>query len=238
MKQVLLTAVAVVLVAAVVVPVHAGPPLNGVYQSTDLGGPVQLGRYTESWMGAGMPLAMGNTLNAQSWDGMNLGAEWKYYCGFVVMSQLLVSTVDGSGNGNATYMKTFSGGYSWLNGTGPWANGDVDYPGFITSYVEFETITYQSFQRIAAVSNVQASAQFDNYPSSCMTFAIGNMAEMGNTDTGMKPANYPGFLDPNTCDPTVTFGGWWDMFTLTLTISGCTVDTQDSTWGSVKSIYR
>jgi hypothetical protein len=239
MKQFLSIVLAVALAATMGTAVQAGPPLDGVYQSDDLpGGTISKGRYTESWMGPGMPLSVGNTLDAQSWDGMNLGAEWRYYCAAVANVQLLTDNVDANGNGNRTYMKTFVGGFIWLSGTGPWANGDPDYPGVITDYVEFETITYQNFERVAAVANVQATAQFDNYPSDCLTFAIGNMAEMGTTDDMMKPADYPGFLDPNTCDPTRTNGAWWDMFTLTLTITGCTVDTQESTWGGVKALYR
>lgn len=239
MKQLLSIMTAMILIASFVPSVMAGPPLDGVYQSDDLpGGVISTGRYTESWSAPSMPLAMGNAFDAQSWDGMTLGAEWRYYCGSLVNSQLLTDTVNGSGNGNRTYMKTFTGGYIWLAGTGPWANGDADYPGTITDYVEFETITYVNFVRVAAVSNVQASAVFDNYPSACMTFAVGNMAEMGTTDTMMKPAGYPGFLDPATCDATRTMGGWWDMYTLTLTISGCTVQTEETSWGAVKSLYR
>jgi hypothetical protein len=239
MRQLLSIVAAIGLIAAMGAAVQAGPPLDGIYQSDDLpGGVLDKGRYAESWVPPATPLGIGNTLDAQSWDGASLGLEWRYWCAAVANVQLLTSTVNASGNGNETYMKTFVGGYIWLSGTGPWANGDPDYPGTIINYVEFETITYQNFVRIAAVANVQAKAYFDNYPSECVTFAIGNMAEMGTTDTMMKPANYPGFLDPITCNPTVVAGGWWDMFTLTLTITGCTVGTEETTWGAVKSLYR
>jgi hypothetical protein len=182
-------------------------------------------------------LMMGNVANAESWDGMNLGTSWRYYCPMLTMSTLLVDNVDGSGNGNRTYMKTYVGGYVWLSGSGPWANGDAQYTGAITSYTEFETIQYSNNMRIAAVSNVQATATFDGYDN-CMNFAVGNMADVNNTDMMMKPMDYPAFLESANCDPTGTMGAWWDMFTLTLTITGCTVDTHDSTWGEVKALYR
>lgn len=239
MKQLLSIIAAMLFIASIVPAAQAGPPLDGIYQSDDLpGGVISKGRYTESWVGPSMPLGLGNAFDAQSWDGMTLGAEWRYYCGSLANVLVLTDNVDANGNGNRTYMKTFVGGYIWLDGAGPWGNGDADYPGTITDYVEFETVSFVNFARVAAVSNVQASANFSNYPSSCMTFAVGNMAEMGTTDSMMKPGDFPGFLDPATCDATRTMGGWWDMFTLTLTISGCTVETQETSWGAVKALYH
>jgi hypothetical protein len=133
-------------------------------------------------------------------------------------------------------MKQYVGGFVWLSGSGPWANGDAQYTGVITNYTEFETVQFTNFARIAAVSNVQATADFDGYDN-CMNFAVGNMQDVNNTDMMMKPADYPDFLDSN-CDATPMMGSWWDMFTLTLTITGCAVETEETTWGQVKSLYR
>jgi hypothetical protein len=108
----------------------------------------------------------------------------------------------------------------------------------ITDYTEFETIQFVNHARVAAVSNVQATAQFDGYYN-CMNFAVGNMADVNSTDMMMKPMDYPAFLEPTNCTPTRMMGSWWDMFTLTLTITGnCTLETQESTWGEVKALYR
>ncbi len=216
----------------------AGPPLDGVYNSIDMGGPTELGRYTESWDPGGGALMVGTTFNAESWDGSDLGLQWRYFCSTILIAPvLLVDNVDGNGNGNRTYMKTFSGGYIWLSGTGPWANGDPDYPGVIDNYTEFETIQYVNWVEVAAVTNVQATAHFDNYPTACMNFAIGNGSLVGSTDLGdLFPGDYPDFLDPN-CTATRSLGAWWDMFTITLTITGCTTPVQESTWGAVKSLY-
>jgi hypothetical protein len=216
----------------------AGPPLDGNYNSTDLGGSVNVGRYTEAWDVGGGALLAGTTLNAESWDGTNLATQWRYWCGsMIVDAVLIVDNVDGNGNGNRTYQKTFVGGFIWLSGTGPWANGDPDYPGTIDTYVEFETITYDQFVPVAAITNVQATAHFDGYSDNCMTFYIGNGSEVANTDLGDPiPADYPDLLDPN-CGATRTNGAFWDLFTLTLSITGCATPVHETTWGAVKARY-
>lgn len=220
--------------------VFAGAPLPGAYDSVDLGGPVQIGRYTEGFDAGGGALEAGTVLHAASFDGVSvLAAQWRYWCATEVADGvLLISTVDGSGNGNETYMKTFVGGYIWLSGTGPWANGDPDYPGTINSYVEFETITYQSWVPIAAVTNVQASASFDAYPDDCLTFYIGNGVRVADTNLGQTiPPNYPGLLD-TSCNATRTNGAAWDFDAITLTVTGCTTPVKEATWGAVKSMYN
>jgi hypothetical protein len=233
--------IAVLAVAALTVAAtsFAGPPLNGTYQSTDLGGTMELGRYSEAFAAAGGGLSPGVTYNAQSWDGANLGLQWWYYCGTMVApAVLLVDNVDANGNGNRTYLKSFVGGFLWFSGTGPWANGDAEYTGIVDSYAVFETIQYSNFDRIAAVFNIDATGHFDGYPAACMTFAIGNGSQVGSTDWGdTPPADYPALLQQDTCDPVMTLGTWWDMHTLTMTIKGCTVPVEETTWGAVKSMY-
>jgi hypothetical protein len=152
----------------------AGPPLVGDYDSTDLGGLVYVGRYTEGWNSGGGALMSGTILNAASWDGAALATQWHYWCATEASdASLLIDNVNGSGNGNRTYMKTFEGGYIWLSGTGPWGNGD---------------------------------------------------------------SNYPGLLDED-CNATCTEGAFWDFFSITLSISNCTVGTEQSSWGAIKLMY-
>ena len=219
--------------------VFAGAPLPGAYDSVDLGGAVEVGRYTESFDAGGGALESGTVLHASSWDGSALATQWRYWCATEMSDAvLLISTVNGNGNGNETYQKTFVGGYIWLSGTGPWANGDPDYPGTIDSYVEFETITYQNWVPIAAVTNVQASAHFDAYPTDCLTFYIGNGDRVADTNLGDPvPSDYPGLLD-TSCNATRTNGAFWDFEEITLTVSGCTTPVQEATWGTVKSMYN
>lgn len=225
---------AVLLAASMAV---AGPPLDGTYDSTDLGGPVNTARYTEGFPIANGALEIGTTLNAESWDGAALGGQWRYWCSSLQTPPVLISNNVVNGNGFKTYLKVFVGGYLWLSGSGPWANGDADYPGVIDTYQEIETIQYSNYQRVHAVTNIGATGHFDNYPNECLTFTVGNGVEIGSTDFGQtKPATYPDFLAPN-CSATAIYGGWWDFITISLVISGCTVPAEETSWGAVKAMY-
>jgi len=216
----------------------AGPPLQGAYKSVDYGGVVYLGRYSEGWDAGGSAVQAGTTLNAQSWSGTVLGTQWKYWCATESMDGFIwIDNVDANGNGNRVYLKSFAGGYIWLSGSGPWANGDPDYPGVITSYNETETVTYQNWVPIAANTSVNATARFDGYDA-CLGFTIGNGARVGTTDLGnVKPADYPDFMDPGCGIGNRTLGAWWDFHDITLSITGCVVPVEDATWGAIKAIY-
>jgi len=218
----------------------AGPPLAGNYQSTDLGGTIPPGRYTEGWDAGGNAFSTGTTQNCGSWDGAVLGGVWRYTCGTQLAPSVVVSDhVDGSGNGNRTYASTYSGGTLWLNGSGPWANGDTDYPGHFDNYVEYETVQYVGGSPVASVTNVQTSAHFDRYPTLCLSFSIANGVRVATTDLGQSgPPDYPALLDP-TCAATRTLGAWWNMNALTIAVgAGCSTPTRHATWGSLKAVYR
>lgn len=106
------------------------------------------------------------------------------------------------------------------------------------SYSVFETITYDNWARITAVLNIDATGHFDAYTSSCMTFGIGNGSQAGSTDLGdPAPADYPPFFEQGTCAAVAPLGTWWNMDTITMTIKGCTVPVDETTWGHVKSMY-
>ena len=218
----------------------AGPPLPGNYQSTDLGGPISVGRYTEGWDVGGSAFSAGTTQNCGSWNGTARGTEWWYTCGLLTAPATLVGGfVNAQGNGNRTYMCPFTGGTLWLSGSGPWANGDPQYAGVFDSYVEYETVQYSNWVPISAVTNVQSAAHFNDYPTICMTFSIANGSRVGTTDLGgVMPAGFPGMLTP-ACAATRTLGAWWNMSSLTITITPeCATPSRASTWGSLKSLYR
>jgi len=218
----------------------AGPPMPGTFMSTDLGGTISVGRYTEGWDEGGSALSAGTTQNCGSWNGAALGTEWRYTCGLMTApATWLYGTLNAQGNGNRTYMCPFTGGTLWLSGSGPWANGDPDYPGVFDSYVEYETIQYSNWVPISAVTNVQAAAHFNDYPTICMSFSIANGSRVGTTDLGnVMPAGYPAMLDP-TCAATRSLGAWWNMTSVTISITPeCATAAKPSTWGSLKAIYR
>jgi hypothetical protein len=70
-----------------------------------------------------------------------------------------------------------------------------------------------------------------------MAFYIGNGSRASTTEISQPVlADYPDLLDTN-CGATRTEGACWNFFTITLSITDCTVGTQDTSWGQVKSMY-
>jgi hypothetical protein len=219
----------------------AGPPLPGVYSSTDIGGTIPPGRYTEGWPAGTGFHPPGTTLFCQSWDGVSLGTVWSYSCALDDGNHVLIQdNVDVNGNGNRTWKATFIGGHFTLSGTGPWGNGDASYPGTWTFYYEYETFIYSNWVAVAAVTNVQAGGSFDNYPTACMTYTISNGSRVGTTDLAqIKPPDYPGLYEYTTCTPTNPYGAWWNMNALTMTVTAdCSVPSKPTTWGALKTLYR
>jgi hypothetical protein len=225
----ILTAVLVVGAASV----YAGPPANGTYKSTN--GDFDEGREASSWA-AGDFVGVGNVLHAESWDGAAFGVDWKILCPQVANVFVVLDLVDGNGNGQRIYQITYVGGMIELGGTGPWAGGDAQYTGIIDTYAEFRTVQYQSNVVVGSVSNHSVSAHLQGYTASCMTWGIGNGAWLGSSPN-MKPADYPDYRD-GACAAGPTTGHWGDFRDLTISVQGCAVSTEESTWGGVKAIYR
>jgi len=216
----------------------ASDPLEGSWSTTDLGGPVPLGRCTEGWDNGGGALLAGTTFNAASWDGATLGGSWSYSCAVEAADAVLIAdTVNVAGFGSKTYVKTFTGGTIWLSGSGPWGNGDAEYTGSIIEYTEYETITYVAFNVIASRTNVQASATIDGYDTVCLGFTVGNGAKIGDTASGPVLANYPALLN-TSCSPIAPNGAFWDFSQMTLYIANCSVGTEEQSWGAVKALFR
>jgi hypothetical protein len=232
-------AVIVILLSVLIsAPALAQAPLDGTYKSTDLGGTMLPGRYSESWFPG--PLAVNNTLNEESWDGATLGTQWHWYCPWIVGKLLLVSTVDGFGNGQKIWKVTYTGGYCWLDGGGPWGGGDASYLADINTWVAIVTETYAAFVEVGTVRNHNASATFQNYPQECMSLSVTNAEKLGDTSGGGGlPANFPAFWDWVPCAPAATPGEWGDIDGITFNILGCeTVSVTETSWGAVKAMYR
>jgi len=233
-------AVLVVLLSIMVaVPALAGPPANGTYNSTDIGGTMLPGRYSESYYPA--KLSIDNTLNEQSWNGSVLGTQWWWYCPWInAAPALLVNTVNGAGNGIKVWRATYTGGYCWIDGAGPWAGGDASYLANIDTWNAIITETYAAFVEVGTVRNHDATATFVAYPD-CMSLSITNAVKLGDTGDGPLPADYPSFWNWIGCfdqGPTGP-GEWGDVEGITFTVDGCqTVKTEQSTWGNVKAMYR
>jgi hypothetical protein len=234
-------AVLVVLLSIMVaVPAFAGAPTNGTYTSTDIGGSMLPGRYSESWFPT--KLSNNNTLNEKSWDGSTLGGQWWWYCPWITGAPtLLVNTVNGAGNGIKIWRATYSGGYCWINGSGPWAGGDPSYLANINTWVGIITETYSNFQEVGTVRNHQATANFVGYNAECMSLVIENVEKLSDTAHGPLPANFPDFWNWTTCTSIGTAGPgeWGDVDSITFTVTDCqSVATEPTTWGAVKAKYR
>jgi hypothetical protein len=229
-NAILISIVSAVLVAGAA-SVYAGPPLNGVYKSSD--GDFDEGRETSTWAGGNF-LSTANVLHALAWDGAVLGGDWRITCPYVVTVSLVVDLVFG-GNGSRIYQITYAGGTFSLGGTTgglPWANGDASYTGVLTDFTELRTLIFSGGVMVGSDSDFSFSGQVNGYPQSCVN-GIANGAWLGN---GAAPAGYPTHLTSN-CTPGGT-GHWADTRDLTLTIAGCSVATQPTTWGTVKSLYQ
>ena len=223
------------------VPVLAGQPQTGVYLSTDLGGQMLVGRFSESWVDPGSHGQVGNTLNAQSYDpGFGLGSQWKLYCASIAFPPSLTSdTRDANGTGEVTYQTDYSGGLFWMSKDGPWGDGTEDYTGVVDLFRVTTTYMFVNNQLLGIRSNVTTSGTFNNY-GDCFEYTINNAAFYGDTDTvGPLPPGFPPFMDSSCQTGTRTRGGWGSVTEIALRILGdCTVPAEDSTWGSVKALYR
>lgn len=233
-------AVIVILLSVLVsVPALAGPPNNGVYKSTDIGGTMLPGRYSELWY-SGTPLSVNNTLNEESWNGA-LGTEWHWYCPWVsAPPTLLLNTVNGAGNGQKIWRVTYTGGFCWLSNTGPWGGTDPSYTANINTWVAIVTETYASFVEVGTVRNHNATATFNGYNQECMSLNVTNTEKLGDTVAdGALPATYPVFWDWFVCAPSGSVGEWGDVDAITFVILGCeTVGVEEKSWGAVKALYR
>ena len=230
----------VLLVLVTAVPALAGPPISGTYTSVDIGGTMLPGRYTESWFPT--KLSVNNTLNEESWNGAALGTQWRWYCPWVVAAPALIyNSVNGLGNGIKVWSVSYTGGYCWLDGSGPWSSGDPFYTANINTWSSYVTETYSNFVEVGTVRTHNSTASFVGYSSECMALQIQNTEKLGDTTGGPLPANFPTFwnwigcVDMGPGGP----GEWGDVDSITFTVEGCpTIKTESATWGAVKAMYR
>jgi hypothetical protein len=174
-------------------PAFAGPPANGTYTSTDIGGAMLPGRYSESWFPT--KLSVNNTLNEASWDGSTLGGQWHWYCPWIVAPPtLLLNTVNGLGKRHQDLESDLRGRLLLAGRCGPWAGGDAVYTANITTWNAIVTETYASFVEVGTVRNHDASATFNGYNSECMSISVTNNEKTGiRTTSPPLPAGYPTF---------------------------------------------
>jgi len=245
MRNAILVSILTVVLVVGAAAVYAGPPVAGTWKSTN--GDFDEGTATSSWTAGGPGyLGLGNILYGRSTSGGVFTNDWSINCPVVVS---VVTLVPPSGpNSNAIYLLTYAGGYITLGGPGnPWNGGDAVYTGTIDTYNEVRTVQYVGGKIVGAVSDHSVSAHIVGYSQSCVAWAIGNGVLRGTTPNALfsapplqsvKPAGYPDYPNTTCTLLPVGIGHWDDIRDLTLTVQGCAVATQPSTWGSVKSLYR
>jgi len=244
MRNAILVSVLTVVMIVGAVAVYAGPPVAGTWKSTN--GDFDEGTAT-TWESPLDYLGTGSLFFGQSYAGGSFTLDWRIGCPTVSSVSVILPLFGATGN--AIYKIDYVGGQCILGGPGnPWDGGDLQYTGIIDLMTEIRTVQYVNNKVTGAVSNYNVSAHIVGYTESCVAWAIGNGALRGGNngavtyDYGVlqsaKPANYPDFHN-NGCfvDPNGQ-GHWEDIKDLTLTVQGCAVATEQSTWGAVKSMYR
>jgi len=219
-------------------PAVAGPPANGIYRSTDLGGLMLTGRFSESWVAPGTHGQIGNTVNTASWDGAALGTQWMLSCPHIGTSPVLVSnTVDGTGSGEIVYRTIYSGGTTWLSRLGPWGDNTEDYFGTLDSFIATTTFMYSWGEQIGIRSNVTTIGHWNNYVR-CFEYTISNAAFVGPLASETKPADYPPFIDATCALGMLDRGGWGTTTQIALRLTGCDIPVAPTTWTAAKALYR
>jgi hypothetical protein len=233
------TVLAFLLSLMVAVPVLAGPPMEGTYKSTDLGGTMYTGFYSETWNGGAM--SVGNTINEESWDGATLGTQWRWFCAYVAGPPILLWDGTTGGNGIKIWQVNYTGGAAWLDGAGPWMNvGDPEthYDVVVDTWVATVTETYSGGLEVGTVKTVNATATIVGFAETCIVLALSNLEK--HDDGAVLEAGYPEFKDWSGCTSQGTTGPgeWGEVDDITYSILGCTVRTEETSWGAVKALYR
>ncbi len=218
--------------------VLAGPPHSGSYRSTDAGGAVLTGSFSESWMPGGAHGQPGNTVNAMSWDGTTLGAQWRLWCPSIAARPTLQSdTRNLAGTGDVTYRTLYSGGRFWFSGAGPWGEGANDFTGALQNFSVTAVYHFEGGALAGIRSSVSTLGTFDGF-SQCLEYTINSAEFMGTTDYSAKPGEYPEFLAANCGAGSVDRGGWGSVRSIAMSILHCQVSAEPSAWGEVKRLYK
>jgi hypothetical protein len=101
------------------------------------------------------------------------------------------------------------------------------------------------------VSDHSVTAHIQGYPESCITWGIGNGVLRGGSSPSLplpfnygvlqsvKSAGYPDYPSASGCVLSPTGPGHWDdIRDLTISVTGCAVATEPTTWGAVKAKYK
>ncbi len=226
----LLMAILVVLMASTVFA--QCPDDIGIFSTYDAS--LLPGRAAEAWC-AGMPMTFGNELNTQSWDGSEIGSQWRVW-GMSVDSVTLIEDNVVDGNGYMDYQINYAGGEFWLSKDHTWGDGATDLLGTVGMYHTVATFTYAGGNMVGATANISWNGAFSDCPSmnDCVVeFAIANSMLVWNSDSGLpEPVDYPGMLCGSDGD-----GEVHDQCCITMSLT-CAIPTENTSWSGMKALYR
>jgi len=250
MKSAIVVSILAAMLVTSAAAVYAGAPIEGTYKTSN--GDFDEGTATHRWARSYLDGTDLNTMYGRSTSGGVFTNDWTLGCSNVAQMTLLVPKV--GPNGQEIWMIAYvPGAYFNLGGPGnPWNGGDATYVAITDYQTEIRTVQYANDLVVGAVSDHSLAAHFQNYHETCVAWAIGNGTLRGGTGLpgpdgvnfdhsvlqSVKPLSYPGFPVPQCLLVTDSWGHWEDVRDLTLSITGCTVKTQQSSWGSVKAMYR
>mgnify|MGYP006279058833 CR=1 FL=1 len=139
-------------------------PIIGEYASPTTGNDMLNGRWSESWLG-GQEGAIGNTINAASWDEANLGTEWEMFGMSIAASPTVDDNRDANGNGTVTYRTSYDGGQMLLKDTGAWWGGGSgsEYVVDLGGYEHTTVKVYVEGQEVAATTTIYSHGVFQGY---------------------------------------------------------------------------
>ena len=206
----------------------AGPaqaaPIVGVFESHELGGYIFDGRWSESFPDAGQWGEPNSTINAASWDGIELGSQWVMSGQYIEEAddhQLLTDEKVGALR-IRKYLTEYTGGElhlkkivsadpderMWWNQ----ADGGDEYVINIDYYsqsTQITTIPILDDQEVGCYSLITLTGTFADHPDYQLRFMLAVAVKL---DEGPGPdANYPDYLVPDGYDGVPMNMGQWGI---------------------------
>ncbi len=205
-------------------------PKDGIYTTSN--GTILGGRASEAWCSGAGPGQPGNTENAMSWDGVNLGGQWKVYGMAGGGAVETARYFDAYGNGWIDYVTNYTGGQFWLSGGHIWGDGTTDFTGNLTYFNVGARVTYAAGQPVGVTSNILLTGVFEECPNCSIEYAISNAMLVWQTGyPSAMPASYP----PFQCN--ASSGELFDACCIVAKIHCTPISTNPSTWGGIKALY-
>ncbi len=195
-------------------------PVPGHYETNDLGGLVDQGRWSESWQGGGEG-ALTNTVHAMAYEEVSPGVwapsgQWEIAGPAInATPQLILGTMPpaSSGQDQQIWYTTYGGGTMDLY-DGPWYTlGDaLPYTCTVTGYSHTTTVNFIDGVEDSRYTTVNLTADFDNYAGYSVDLLVAVAVEEGKGSP--LPTGFPGFLP--SCE---TEGAWGRVQEIRMTIT-------------------